>query len=295
MAQTIVLPFSVEAFNQVSDYFDVRKYGDRDKKLYDMLETVNAFGSLFCEHNMETIAGLSLSHRHFDLKEGELKVAIQESDQLLRIKATPTHAIPAGAKVLPYLFQPIKDDDGVVRLVPLEYVIHKDPKHIKALEREIKAICDPAFLHNFWNLGESQGVQGLYGIFLQSRHFLRYSSKKEGTVEGTGDGDRSLEVKVVPKTKILEEPDTTTVGWSFRKDGETGRVIPVSACSSLGHGNPDEEDDTLACSVCPSLQSSNLSPSPQLSLSLKHRKWGWSFDSEQWSYHQDEYLHLDFA
>lgn len=87
-----------------------------------MLGTVNAFGDLYCSFNIETTAGLSLSHRHFDLKEGEMKIAIQESDELLRIKATPTHSIPDGAKVLPYLFQQVKDKSGSVRLVPLEYV-----------------------------------------------------------------------------------------------------------------------------------------------------------------------------
>lgn len=249
MAAATILPYTVKAFNQVNDYFHVRKYGDRNKKYYDMLDTVNAFGDLYCKHDMESTAGLSLSHRHFDLKEGEMKIAAQVDDQLLRIKATPTHAIPVGAKVLPYLFQPIKDENGKVCLVPLEFVIHEDPKHIEALDREIKAICDPAFLQAFWALAESRNVQGLYGVFLMSRHFLRYSSN-EGTVEGSGEGDRILEVKVVPKREILDEPDSTTVGWSFRKDGATGRVMPVSACSSIGHGGPDA-DDAINCSVCP--------------------------------------------
>jgi hypothetical protein len=246
---SIILPYSVEAFNQINDYFHVRKYGDRDKKYYEMLDTVNAFGDLYCKHDMDATAGLSLSHRHFDLKKGEMKIATHVSDQFLCIKATPTHAIPAEAKVLPYLFQPIKDEAGLVRLVPLEFVIYEDPKHIEALEREIKAICDPNFLNEFWNLAETLKVQGLYGIFLMSRHFLRYTNK-DGTVEDAGEGDRTLQVTVVPKVEILAKTDSTTVGWSFRKDGDTGRVVPVSACSAVGHGGPDA-DDTLNCGVCP--------------------------------------------
>jgi hypothetical protein len=249
MATSIILPYTVDAFNKVNDYFHVRKYGDRNKKYFDMLATVNEFGDLYCKHDMEATAGLSLSHRHFDLKEGEMKIATQVDDHLLRIKATPTHAIPVGAKVLPYLFQPVMDETGKVCLVPLEFVIHEESKYIAALESEIKAICNPTFLQEFWALADSHKVQGLYGIFLMSRHSLRYSNK-EGTVEGSGEGDRVLEVKVVPKIEILEEPDSTTVGWSFRKDGATGRVMPVSACSSLGHGGPDA-DDTMTCSVCP--------------------------------------------
>eukprot|EP00934_Nitzschia_sp_Nitz4_P007541 Nitzschia sp. Nitz4//scaffold196_size54656//22641//23459//NITZ4_006639-RA/size54656-processed-gene-0.61-mRNA-1//-1//CDS//3329540426//7531//frame0 len=249
-ATDIILPFSVKAFNQVNDYFDVRQYGDRDKKLFQMLDTVNAFGDLYCEHGMESTAGLSLSHRHFDLKEGEMKIATQSNDTLLKVKATPIHDIPEAAEVLPYLFQPVLHE-GSVRLLPLEYVIHQDPEHIAALKSEIDKICNPDFLKAFCELAEARKVSGLYGIFLQSRDFLRYLPSKEGTIEGSGEGDRVLQVKVVSKKFIRDAPDATTVGWSFRKDGDTGRVIPVSACSAVGHDETEGDEGTWTCSVCP--------------------------------------------
>lgn len=242
-AMSLLSSFSVNAFNGlVSDYHDVRVYGD--KKLPEMFPIIDKFGSVFIKHGKEKHASLCLSHRHFSLKEGEMKVARQNSDTVLSIKATSKDEIQEllqahpGSKLIPYLFFPTKTCEGKASLIPLEYSFETKQSRISELDAGLEAVCDEEFLLDFLDTAAKHRVDGVYGISLHNRDGLQFDRATQATLEGSGDEDRTLVVKVVDKPDV-EGEDVTTVAWSFSKDTATGKVVPAAACSSLRHGHPD--------------------------------------------------------
>ena len=232
----MLLSFSVETFNGlVGHYDDVRHFGDKD--LADMVPIINKFGDLFLKHGMEKHAALSLSHRHFMLNPGERKLARQPNQTTLQIKAVP-EAEADGA--LPYLLLPVwKTKGSEASLVPLEYVIHEDKDQADLLRKDIDAVCNQEFLSKFLDLAMANSVNSVYGLTLLSRDTLTYEKTTHTTLEGSGQEPRSLVVRVVPKggEENMRGEDVTTVAWAFSKDPKTGGVVPVSACSSLSHGD----------------------------------------------------------
>jgi hypothetical protein len=239
--------FSIDRFNSLSDYHDIRHLGEADKDLPSMRPIINDFGELFCKHNKVEHALLSLSHRHFKLLDGERNVAWQSDEQnTLHIKAVLEDSLRLkdGEVVLPYLFMPA-EVDGQVTLFPLEFVVHSKPDRIAALERDIAAVCDEDFLKDFLKLSRKNKVDGVYGIVLPSRSFLVFDQEHNSTLEGSGKESRSLLVEVVGQDKLGCEKhgsDFTTVAWRFSVSD--GKVIPYSACSALRHGT---EPRQLCC------------------------------------------------
>lgn len=231
----MILTFSVDTFNGLVGHYDhVRHYGDKD--LGDMLPIINKFGDLFIKHGVEKHAGLSLSHRHFKLKEGEKKLARQPDRSTLIIKAVPEDE---ATRALPYLLLPVAGSAGNgPQLVPLEYVLHEDAAQMKSLEGDIERVCNEEFLQEFLELAAANKVDGVYGLTLASRDTLEVNKQTHGTLEGSGCQPRSLVVKVIRKDDDSDEnnKDITTVAWKFKEDAVTGKVVPISACSSLIHG-----------------------------------------------------------
>lgn len=134
-----------------------------------MKDTIRAFGSLFADNNKNKHAGLSLIHRHFLLKDGEKKVALQDDDnQILIIKATQASEFTDEKTLLPYLFQ-VAEKDGKPTLIPLEYVLHCKKERSDLLEQQLKAISDDS---KFLKLSKKLPGSRLFGIFLPSRDFF---------------------------------------------------------------------------------------------------------------------------
>lgn len=241
MTTSLVSAFSVDAFNSVKDYHDIRALGESDKKLPEMIPIINKFGAVFGKHHKEDNAALSLTHRHFKLLQGEKKVAWQcdaENKFHIRAVAEGDIELKSGEKLLPYHFLPVADGTSV-SLIPLEFVIHRKPERIAALERDIAAICDEDFLRSFLDTARDNKVDGVYGLVLPSRAFLDFDKTIHTTVEGSGGAPRTLVIEVSDKTKLKDNDDFTTVAWRFAADNE-GRIVPWSACSSLRHDDAQE-------------------------------------------------------
>mmetsp|Transcript_9705 Transcript_9705/g.26440 ORF Transcript_9705/g.26440 Transcript_9705/m.26440 type:complete len:247 (-) Transcript_9705:1464-2204(-) len=223
----MILAFSTSSFNSlVHDFHDVRHYGDSKKELRHMCPVLNKFGDLFLAHGKEKHLFLCLTHRHFQLKDGEKKVAKQESNEI-HIKPLPENE---AASSIPYMFLPIKAD-GKPGLVPLEYVIPSDDQHKAELEEAIEAACDEVFLEAFAELAKQEKVERIYGISLKCRYNLACDEDTETTLEMPGAGPRSLVVKVM-KAEGLKDTfrDVTTVGWYFTKDKHSSKSLFNTFC-----------------------------------------------------------------
>merc|ERR1712125_256531 len=122
-------------------------------------------------------------------------------------------------------------------LYPLEFVHHSDLNDITQIKAEIEAIKNKAFLRDFHEVAKAEGVEGIYGIILRSRDNISFDKKFQTLIEGSGTNDRSLVVKVVSREE-LNESDSTTVGWSFHKNGQ-GKVFPMAQCYSELHGQSE--------------------------------------------------------
>ena len=172
---TLISNFSVQAFNDVADYDDVRAFGEKDKDLPSLKPTIDAFGSLFADCKKNQHASLSLIHRHFLLKEGEKKVAWQDDEnQILIIKATQAseYADDDDKKLLPYLFQVVEKEDGKPTLIPLEFVLHSKQDRYELLQEQLEVISDETFLTKFLKLTKEMDGGNLFGILLPARDFL---------------------------------------------------------------------------------------------------------------------------
>lgn len=96
----MLLSFNVDTFNSaVGDFHDVRRYGDKNQDLNAMGPTIERFGNLFRKYGKQDHLALSLAHRHFQLHEGERKVAKHN-----KIKSSINIGPTTGekAQILPY-------------------------------------------------------------------------------------------------------------------------------------------------------------------------------------------------
>ena len=230
-----VQEFSFKTFNEVADYHMVRHIGEKEKELGSYAPKINEIGQVFLDHGMEKYVGLSLTHRHFSLKEGELKVAVQRGNE---VKIVARKASDKDRDTLvPYMFQVVEMEDGRPGLIPLEYVDHSDNAELfNKCKTEYQAIQNEAFLKDFLKVLAEQEVGSYFGLILNSRDDIVIKEGETKLESGGGKfGERTLLVRAFPRSQIEEDKEVVTqVSWRFTR-GKDGNIVPVGECMSREH------------------------------------------------------------
>ena len=229
--------FDYEKFNEIADYHAVRHIGEEEKEFKSYVPKINEIGQVFLDHKLNEFVSLSLTHRHFHLQPGEIKVARQHGN-IVRIVAEKFEP-ELGKTLVPYMFKVEIDVHKEPRLIPLEYVeLRNNSTLLVTCKAEFQAIQNKSFLRDFAKVLEEQDVQNIFGLVLNSKDDILV--KDTETKLESGGGGRSLIVRAMPRSELGEEI-VTMVAWRFR-EGSDGKIVPVGTCMSTEHGeNTDDK------------------------------------------------------
>jgi len=182
-------------------------------------------GEVICEHNLESLVGVSLVHRHHTLTEEERivweltgDVWCAKSRYFNELKLTPIN-------------WGVGNVNGFDKLFPLEYCV-QDERHSSESLISKEIMSNTKFIEDFVNLSVKLKVDNLFGLALlqTKKHFNRLGF----TVFEQSDISRRItKAKAVPENEVNMISDGVTL-WNFMKKHD-GKAVRGCAYGNTQH------------------------------------------------------------
>ena len=139
------------------------KIEKREKEILSLLRDV------FWSHDVQSLAGGALLHRHYDIPDTALLV---ERFQGRRSITKAEEFVPLGARVVPHLWKLDKDERGNVEAVPMEFIVaDEETPDFEAAASAL--IANKPFLSELYDTLDHLGVLDIIGLQLVHRDSLR--------------------------------------------------------------------------------------------------------------------------
>mmetsp|Transcript_23140 Transcript_23140/g.53542 ORF Transcript_23140/g.53542 Transcript_23140/m.53542 type:complete len:235 (-) Transcript_23140:391-1095(-) len=180
----VIMPYSAAEYNRLPHFNDLPSETPEEAL------SIQPLGSILKKHGLQDQVGIFLSHRHFDLEEGEKLVA--------RHRAETVHIAPEQNETgaWPYFYQISQDDLGGVLLRPMEFLA----KPSEAFKAKHAAVTSAGFLHDYVAALKQHQLLPKFGLFILHREEVVGNRTLE-----TSSGNRSLQVSGADRHP--EDPD----------------------------------------------------------------------------------------
>jgi len=238
----VVLPFSRAIFNGLADIEDARAWSG------DIVD-VEALAGPLIDAGVGSFTGVSLLHKHFDLRDGEIIVE--------HIGKSTTFTVPVSVKhqelpcMTPYLFAIEPEAGG--RLRPLEYALCEPDGYLEARYEKLLD-APPSLWPALAAVVSSRGIEGRFGISIKHRDGVAGADPKSRSVESGSPEDRWLTIRPVvavpaPERAVFEA--TMGTGGGGGTDGEhftTPTFWPAGRFADAArHSRNGRDGDNLWC------------------------------------------------
>mmetsp|Transcript_15765 Transcript_15765/g.27206 ORF Transcript_15765/g.27206 Transcript_15765/m.27206 type:complete len:234 (+) Transcript_15765:51-752(+) len=176
----VIMPYSAAEYNRLPHFNDLPSETPEEAL------SIQPLGSILKKHGLQDQVGIFLSHRHFDLEEGEKLVA--------RHRAETVHIAPEQNETgaWPYFYQISQDDLGGVLLRPMEFL----DKPSEAFKARHAAATSNMFLQDYASVLSEHKMMSTIGLFVLHREDVAGNRTLE-----TPAGQRTLQVNALERVE----------------------------------------------------------------------------------------------
>jgi hypothetical protein len=167
-------PFSSTDYNLLPHFLDLPPEGPDD------LLSIQPGSEVLRKHSMAAQAGISLTHRHFELWPGEKLVAQQRGNSVFM------EPLCNNTEALPYLYRISESSSGDFEFQPMEFMDQPSDAY-KARHQEV--VSNTAFLKDYASTLRDHNLLSKFGLFVLHRQDIVGNQTLE-----TSAGPRALMV-----------------------------------------------------------------------------------------------------
>jgi hypothetical protein len=202
-----ILGYYASNFNSIGDYMDVYHYGGRYSGRSEKDDIIKELGKEIKEYGYESVIGVMLLHKHFDIFSNEMIVElIDDSKQESISQPMAIDDYNANDDIIPYRFKLALNGD----LIPLEFMmLSQNMKDYDVIKERYDILIKnetSMFLEHFASVLETNNLRDIFGIALINHDSMAVYN---GTMETSDTHQRILTVK--PKGDEIDESGRKSV------------------------------------------------------------------------------------